>query len=51
MDPTGRMKLHQRNDILAEVQEETQEEMAELERWKGDVNIIDISTDSSDEEE
>ena len=25
--------------------------MAELERWKGDINIIDISTDSSDEED
>merc|ERR1719394_1825059 len=51
VDPTGRMKLHPRNDVLPEVQEETKEEMIELERWKGDVNIIDISTDSSDEED
>ena len=27
------------------------ESMIELERWKGDVNIIDISTDSSDKED
>ena len=58
VDPTGRMKLHPRNDVLPEVQEETQEELVELEGWKGDVknkmielNIIDISTDSSDEED
>ena len=33
VDPTGRIKLHPRNDVLPEVQEETQAELVELERW------------------